>query len=40
MFMCKDTPSAPSLSASLTEPVSIFLFGAVESDVLAENEPR
>ena len=34
--MCKDTPSAPRRNASFTDPVNIFLFGAVERDVLAE----
>ena len=36
MLMCNEMPSAPSLIASLTEPVNIFLFGAVDNDVLDE----
>ena len=36
MLMCSETPSAPNLIASFTEPVNIFLFGAVDNEVLDE----
>ena len=36
MLMCNETPSAPNLIASFTEPVSIFLFGANDNAVLDE----